>query len=123
MKSRAPVPILSPALRATVVRVKDGDTAVFRVTLRFHSYTQVPIRLVGVKAPEDDVAAKKKLQELLPVGAEVIIAPEVTKRGEEKMTFERYLARVWRDGIDVCEQMQSYLNHEHEAAAAHSHHP
>jgi len=64
--------------RGFVERVVDGDTVILRLDLGFRCWVQdVRVRLLEVFAPElrtgGGEAAKAKLEELLPVGASVLL--------------------------------------------------
>lgn len=104
--SPSPVPSPSPsptaADTATVVRVIDGDT--LEVTV---GGTQERVRLAQVDAPESTTQtecygpqATARLQELLPVGAEVVLRrPGPPFRDD----YDRLLAEVLVDGTSVNE--------------------
>lgn len=77
--------------KAMIVKVVDGDTVDVIIDLGLRISTQQRIRLYGINAPEmktpQGPPAKKRLSELLPVGAEVII--RTRKDRQEK--YGRYL--------------------------------
>lgn len=92
-----PMPVfdLHPAHRATVVRVHDGDTALFRLDLEAGVSVETWIRLEGFNSPElhgpnKDLAAKatQALTDLLAGG-------EVWVKTTGDMTFARYVGRVY----------------------------
>ena len=80
--------------KATVIRVIDGDTADFSTDLGFDIFHSLRVRFSGINAPEKNtvpgMAAKKWLEDRLPVGTEVVLKTE--KDRTEK--FGRYLATV-----------------------------
>lgn len=92
-----PIPIFDPhpAHRATVVRVHDGDTALFELDLEAGVSVETWIRLEGFNSPElhgpnKDLAAKatQALKDLLDSG-------EVWVKTTGDMTFARYVGRVY----------------------------
>ena len=111
------VPNLTGAYTGKVVAVHDGDTVRVDIDLGFGMEMRaVAIRMIGVYAPElgkpGGLEATAKLKELLPVGAPVIIRPLMTVSAtpaHEIMTFQRYVARIWRKDLDICEEMTHYL--------------
>lgn len=100
---------------ARVAAVHDGDTIDVDIDLGFDTWKHdVPIRMLDVYAPElseaTGPAAASKMKELLPVGALITLRPVmVGKPPHEKQTFARYVARVWRDKVDVCDAMAQWL--------------
>lgn len=111
------VPALTGAYSATVVSIHDGDTFRATIDLGFGvEMRDVSIRMLGVFAPElgtpGGTPATDKLRTLLPIGAHIILRPVMTAGPtppHEIMTFQRYVARVWCGGTDVCETMNAYL--------------
>lgn len=87
---------------ATVTRIVDGDTIRVDWDLGAHIWLRdVPIRLIGVNAPEmrgttrpAGLAARTWLAEHTPVGSTITIK---TEKGD---AFGRYLATVWAN--DTC---------------------
>ena len=61
---------------ATVVRVVDGDTVILKVDFGFRVFAESPFRLWGINCPEmstpEGKLAKKRAEELLPVGKEIL---------------------------------------------------
>ena len=99
---------------ATVSEVLDGDTVRVNIDLGFGmSMNRVSVRMVGVFAPESHApggtAATAKLKELLPIGQAIILRPTMSIVGREQMSFARYVGRIWRDDLDICEAMTAYL--------------
>ncbi|PAP75868.1 thermonuclease family protein [Rubrivirga marina] len=101
---------MQPAYRyhAVVASVYDGDTFRANVDLGFMTWIKnVNFRMFGIDTPElrgvpaaekeAGYAARDRVLELMPVGAEVLI--ESTKVGK----YGRYLADVYReiDGVEV----------------------
>jgi endonuclease YncB( thermonuclease family) len=91
------VPDVSYTYPAELVRVIDGDTAVLRIDLGFHTSTTQHVRFMGYNAPElhgmnasKAQAAKVELENLLS-GRRLIVK---TSRGFLQ-TFSRYLGEVW----------------------------
>lgn len=92
--------------RATIIKVIDGDTVDVAIDLGLRIFTQQRIRLYGINAPELREPAgqdsKRRLGELLPMGAEVII--RTFKDKQEK--YGRYLAIISdSEGHEVNERM------------------
>jgi len=79
-----------------VERVIDGDTVILRLDLGFRCWVQgVRVRLLEVFAPElraGGEAAKAKLEELLPVGASVLLQSHALDR------YGRSLGYLFVDG-------------------------
>lgn len=89
--------------RAIVRRVIDADTIDCQVDLGFRLYANERFRLAGVDAwevrgPErlDGLAAKKFVEDILPIGAEVILDTE-----KEPGSFGRWIATVTIDGTNL----------------------
>lgn len=92
--------------RATILKVIDGDTVDVAIDLGLRIITQQRIRLYGINAPEmtteDGPRAKKRLGELLPIGAEVVLRTRKDKR--EK--YGRYLGIfIDAEGHEVNQRM------------------
>lgn len=91
--------------RAIVRRVVDGDTIDCDVDLGFRAWRMGErFRLLGVDAPEvrgperpDGLRAADWLRERLPDGAEIVVETQ-----PDPDAFGRWLARVLRDGVDLC---------------------
>lgn len=96
----APIPSPAedtPRLSGVVVGVIDGDT----VDVRLES-GMIRVRLHGIDAPEHDQphgATAKKLLSSLVYGQAVELEPV------EQDRYERLVARLWRDGLDVDAEM------------------
>lgn len=100
--------------RGTLIRCKDGDTAVIRIDLGFSAYQEIAVRIDGYNAPElhgpdrdRALAAKAELESIL-AGRPLYLTTRKDSR-----SFERYLARVYvlRDGnglYDVASLMAAY---------------
>ena len=93
---------------AKVVRIIDGDTIEVNIDLGFSTIIhKEKVRLLGIDTPElrskdpEEKAraqeAKKFVQNLLPVGTDVIIRTQKDKKGK----YGRYLADVWHEGIHL----------------------
>lgn len=83
--------------KATVVKIKDGDTLVLNVDLGLEVSTNQTFRIYGINTPEvigvEKVAglkAKKRVEELLFIGTEVTI--NTFKDKKEK--YGRYLVQI-----------------------------
>lgn len=98
------MPKATPAMKdvyirkATVVRVIDGDTAVFNVDLGCDTTLTMTCRFNGINAPETSTEAGKVsktwLQGILPPGTPVTV--QTVKDKKEK--YGRYLADVYIPG-------------------------
>lgn len=90
---------------ATIVRVVDGDSAYAEVSLGFHLKLEISMRLEGINAPELNTAAGKLardyLKSLIPAGTAVLI--RTYKDPKDK--YGRWLARIYRDKVDVNKEM------------------
>jgi len=100
---------------ATVVRVIDGDTVLLNVDLGFDTWSHNrSIDLTGITAPStqgtdkaEGFKWKTRLQELLPVGSEVVI-----QSSKDKSTGQvRYLGVFWLDGVNVNEALLNPKQH------------
>jgi endonuclease YncB( thermonuclease family) len=92
--------------RAVVSRVVDGDTVDVSIDLGLEIYAKKRIRLFGINAPEMNTpngpAAKKRLQELLPVGSEVVLRT----RKDKQEKYGRYLGIfIDAEGHEVNQRM------------------
>lgn len=89
--------------KAKLVRVLDGDTAVFDIDLGFYLTTRLPVRLMGINAPELNQAggqdAKVHLTMLLSDGEFVL------KSYKPRDKYGRYLAVIYKDGINLNQLM------------------
>lgn len=110
-------PNLTGAYVAKVISVHDGDTFRCDIDLGFGvEMRNIAVRMVGVYAPElgkpSGAEATAKLKELLPVGSTIVLRPLMTVTAtpaHEIMTFQRYVARIWRKDLDICEEMNRFL--------------
>ena len=89
---------------AEVIRVIDGDTIEVRIDIGFGATFKTRVRLARINTPElrgEDAArgqaAKKRVQELLPVGTGEKVFLQTYKDGNDK--YGRYLADVHVDGV------------------------
>lgn len=85
-----------------IVSVYDADTIRVDIDLGFGlRFKNLPLRLAYIDAPELNteagIAARDYLRVMLPVGATVIV--QTLKDKKEK--YGRYLAVVYRDGLNV----------------------
>lgn len=92
--------------KATILKVIDGDTVDVAIDLGLRIFTQQRIRLYGINAPEmrtpEGPAAKKRLAELLPIGAEVVLRT----RKDKLEKYGRYLGIfIDADGHEVNQRM------------------
>ena len=86
-----------------IVRWIDGDTFVVNIDQGFHDWKHNQhLRLLGIDAPDKQPAkeaARAYVADKWPAGTEVVIRTVRDKRGDEMVTFERWLAEAWdRDG-------------------------
>ena len=93
------------AYRASLVRVKDGDTAVFDIRLGFNLTLREPVRFEGIDTPEIRGASKvvgldvsSWVRTWLETAERIVI---VTGEDCERDKYGRVLARVWADGLDL----------------------
>jgi endonuclease YncB( thermonuclease family) len=91
--------------RAVICHHVDGDTFDCLVDVGWNDYKYRPVRLLGVDTPETNraatkaagLAAKAYVQQLIPVGAPVLLHTI-----PDPDSFGRYLARIQlRDGRDL----------------------
>lgn len=83
----------SPRLAGTVVGVRDGDT----VDVRLPS-GMIRVRLHGIDAPEHDQAYGKAAKREL---SQLVYRKEVELEPVEQDRYDRLVARLWLDGLDV----------------------
>ena len=98
--------------KADYLKNYDGDTITFLVDLGFGSYRKIRVRLLGVDTPEmrgGSVESKEKaklskifVEEALSNANEIVIKTELDK------SFDRYLAHVTYDGIDLSEELLAH---------------
>lgn len=97
-----------------VVEVTDGDTFVVNVKLPLKTSREIEIRMEGVNAPEKwqygGTEATNNLKKLLPEDTKITIQIVLLKSGKERMTFNRYVAQVWKGDKNICDEMNLYLN-------------
>jgi len=110
-------PVPQYTYRATVVKVKDGDTISADIDLGFKTWLHgVPLRLARVNAPETfrpkDAAEREAglkikafVESRLPVGKRITITTK--KDSQEK--YGRYLAEVWADGRNVNDEILALM--------------
>jgi micrococcal nuclease len=113
----APPPALKPSYeyRARVVRVLDGDTVEvdiekdvgFDVVVKFRK----TVRMQGINTPEKfgatkeaGLASKKIVQDLLPVGSEIVMR---TEKPDSTEKFGRFLATIWLGNLNLSEHLIS----------------
>jgi endonuclease YncB( thermonuclease family) len=101
-----PAPGITHSFKGRVVSVHDADT--LDVTIFFDNRVAIyaaPIRMLGVYGVElaspNGKAARDHLAELLPVGTDVTIQLSTTGTGSTVTTFERLVARLWKDKQDI----------------------
>lgn len=110
-----PPPVLKPSYeyKARVVRVLDGDTVEvdiekdvgFDVVVRFRK----TVRMQGINTPEKfgatkeaGLASKKIVQDLLPVGTEIVMR---TEKPDSTEKFGRFLATIWLGTMNLSEHL------------------
>lgn len=92
-----------------MIRIVDGDTVDLDVDLGFRTSFKDRFRLKGIDAPEQrtrdliekkaGLAATARLQELIPVGSQVIV--ETDKAGK----YGRWIATIYANDVDINQQM------------------
>lgn len=103
--------MLSPVYiyRAALKRVIDGDTFVLRVDLGFEVHRDVTVRLRGLLAPESNELggpeATAKVYAVLSTAKVIIVQTLKTKTGTDVMSFTRYVADVYCDGISLADTL------------------
>ena len=84
--------------RATLDRVKDGDTFVLLIDLGFGCLTRQPIRVIDFNAPElptpEGKAARDQAIRVFASATDIRV-----RTYKDARTFERWLAEVWVDGL------------------------
>jgi len=83
----------TPRLAATVVGISDGDT----VDVRLQS-GMIRVRLHGIDAPEHDQAYGKAAKREL---SQLVYRKDVELEPIEQDRYDRLVARLWLDGLDV----------------------
>tara|TARA_R100000008_G_C3452623_1_gene100132 strand:- start:214 stop:555 length:342 start_codon:yes stop_codon:yes gene_type:complete len=98
--------------RAIVEKVVDGDTVDLLVDCGFNIMRKERIRFYGVDAwevrgeeREQGLEAKKFVQDLLPIGSEIVVVT-----GKEQGKFGRYLGEIFVDDKSLNELL---LEHGH----------
>ena len=93
--------------RAIVNRVVDGDTVDLLIDCGFNILRTERIRFYGVDAwetrgeeSERGLEAKKFVQELIPVGSEVVV-----RTGKEQGKFGRYLGEIYVNNKSLNEML------------------
>ena len=88
--------------KGKIIKVQDGDSVFCEIDMGFSCFTKVELRLLDVFAFESKgsekelgLADKEALQKILPEGSSVIIQTFKTKTGKQKMSFTRYIAKIW----------------------------
>jgi micrococcal nuclease len=84
--------------RATVLRAVDGDTLELDIDLGMRLHSTIRVRLLGIDTPErgdEGFSAAKEYVTKRAVGREVMI------RTERSDSFDRWLAQVFVDGVDI----------------------
>lgn len=93
--------------RAVVVRWIDGDTVVVNIDQGFRDWKHdQALRLTGppIDAPDNGPgkeAARAFCDATWPPGTELTIRTEQDKLGNERQTFDRYLAEAWAGSVSV----------------------
>jgi len=102
------------AHEARYIDVKDGDTATLEIALGFGLWMRVAIRLCGVDAPEigtgkPGLDAKHWLHNRLRSARWISAYMNLKVRCEpnncELMSFTRYVAEVYADGVSVNDEI------------------
>ena len=92
--------------RAVLVRVIDGDTVEVDIDLGLFTWVRrQSLRLANVWADELDTAAGLALRdwlvEALPVGTQLVIETQKTRRHDDVRSFTRWVADLWVAGTEV----------------------
>lgn len=97
---------------AELLSITDGDTIKVRVDLGFSTHVEIAIRLANVfaaeRGAENGQMHTAKLRSLLPTGSKIILKTYRTK-GAERVTFGRYVADVYCDGVFVNDEMRKAI--------------
>jgi micrococcal nuclease len=85
--------------RAVIVKWLDGDTLIAHLDQGFHDWKHDQrFRLVGIDAPDKQPwkgEAKAFAEAMWPPGSPIIIWSVRDKRGDEKNSFERWMADAY----------------------------
>jgi micrococcal nuclease len=97
--------------RATLNRVIDGDTYLLDLDLGFRVHAAVRIRLRGYDAPElhaADILIRQKAHEAMQMAENYLKRAAVitVQSYQDRMSFERWVADVWIDGVSLADQMK-----------------
>ena len=89
--------------KATMVKIVDGDTVDVSIDLGFDIQYNSRVRLYGINTPESrtrdleekkrGLAAKARVEELVPVGSSVILRTQKDGKGK----FGRILGMIFKD--------------------------
>jgi endonuclease YncB( thermonuclease family) len=106
------VPAINYARKvAKVVRVHDGDTYLFQLDQGLGDGRECWLRLKGLDTPELDEPngpeARVFAAAALVTAKEIVVQTFKTSTGTDVMTFIRYVADVWTDGVSLADQLRA----------------
>lgn len=94
--------------KGKVIKVQDGDSVFCEIDMGFSCFTKVELRLLDVFAFESKgsekelgIADKEALEKVLPEGTFVTIQTFKTRTGKQKMSFTRYIAKIWLENGEL----------------------
>jgi endonuclease YncB( thermonuclease family) len=98
-----------PAFRAQVIRVHDGDTALFRLQLEAGVYVEVWVRFEGFNAPELNGPHKELAAQATRAASTLFTDGPIWVKLTGSQTFARYVGRVYvvqnNQPIDVSQKL------------------
>ena len=86
--------------KAKVKRVIDGDTYEMIIDLGFNLDFTVDVRIIGCDAYETYGEEEDKGDKATKFAEDTLLGKELVINTEYDMTFDRYLAKVFVDGVD-----------------------
>jgi endonuclease YncB( thermonuclease family) len=96
---------------AEVVRVHDGDTYLFRLDQGLGDRRECWLRLRGIDTPElsqpGGYEARDFAAAQINAAKEIVIQTFKTSTGTDVMTFIRYVADVWLDGVPLADMLRA----------------
>jgi endonuclease YncB( thermonuclease family) len=96
---------------ARVVRVHDGDTYLFQLDQGMGDGRECWLRLRGIDTPElsqpGGLEARDFAAAQINGAREIIVQTFKTSTGTDVMTFIRYVADVWVDGVPLADLLRA----------------
>lgn len=96
---------------ANVVRVHDGDTYLVQLDQGLGDARECWLRLRGLDTPELDepngIAARDFAAAHIAGAAEIVVQTFKRSTGADLMTFVRYVADVWLDGVPLADLLRA----------------